>query len=231
MDAESDKVAHLYMMKEIKKRYQFSASEEQLVNFYQTQLFNHDMTLRGHSQHSNDQFKKLHFYSENAFCSLLKEWSIKRITNSDINWFNKIYLDNHLKYIKLVEGTWDVIGLVKEKGYHCGIISDIDEDYQIKQFRALNLTDVFHSITTSEEAKKYKPDPYIFTIALNKADCQGKEALMIGDSYSKDIAGGKNMKMTTIWINRYQSHTDQAGLADYTVSELKEISPILNHLL
>jgi len=230
MDSESDKVAHLHMMKEIKSQYQLSAKEEQLVDQYHTQLFNNDMTLKSHSQNDNVQFKQIHFYSEAAFCTLLKQFSIK-ITDSDRNWFNKIYLDNHLKYVQLVEGVWDVMDLVKKNDYHCGIISDIDEYYQVSQFQALNLTDAFHSITTSEEVRNYKPDPNIFRIALNKANCKGNEAIIIGDSYAKDIAGGKNMGMTTIWINRYQNHPGETNLADYIVSRFKEIIPVLNHLL
>ena len=161
---------------------------------------------------------------------MLKQFNIKT-TNADIDWFNRIYLENHLRHIRLAEGAQDAIVLVKEKGIHCGIISDIDNDYQLRQFQELNLIDTFHSVTTSEEAKSYKPNPPIFEIALNKAGYHGEEALMIGDSYTKDISGGKNMGMTTIWINRYQSHINHKNLADYTVNQFKEIIPILNALL
>jgi len=230
MDSESDKVAHLHMMKEIKRYYQLPSSEEELLNLYHTQLFNHDMTLKSHSQDNNIPFKKTHFFSENAYRSLLKQYK-RKITDSDMKLFSKIFLDNHLKYIKLVEGAWEVINQVKEKGYHCGIISDIDMDYQLEQFQALNLTNAFHSITTSEEVQNYKPNPVIFKIAFKKANCRGNEAVMIGDSYSKDIAGSKKLGMTTIWINRYQNHTDKKNLADYIINQFKEIMPILDQLL
>ena len=125
--------------------------------------------------------------------------------------------------------------MVKEKGYHCGIISDIDIDYQEKQFKALNIDQEFNSITTSEEIEIYKPAAPIFEAALKKANCLGKEALMIGDSYEKDIVGGKNMGMTTIWINRYQKQIDTNynidSMADFTVVQLKDILPILERLL
>lgn len=230
MDSESDKIAHLHLMKELKKHYQINLSEEQLMNKYQLQLFNSDMTLKDYPDKRSDQFNKLSFYSENAFRSLLNLQNIQ-LTNQDIKWFNKIHLDNHLKYIQLVEGTWDAIRFIKEKGFHCGIISDIDTEYLVVQFKALKLTSVFHSITTSEEAKHYKPNPHIFKTALKKANCEGREAIMIGDSYNKDIVGGKNMNMTTIWINRYQKYSDKTNLADYTIRQLKEIRPILNDLL
>jgi HAD superfamily hydrolase (TIGR01549 family) len=236
MDAESDKVAHYYMMKDLKKFYQLSATEEELVNLYHKQLFNLDMTLKDTSHNgdsNNNQFRKLYFYSKSAFQSLLKEYNLKA-SPSDFRLFQKIYYQNHLKYIRLVEGVWDALLLVKNNGYHCGIISDIDLDYQQKQFQALGINDAFHSITTSEEVKHYKPDPAIFKAALQKARCLGKEAIMIGDSYTKDIIGGKNMEMTTIWINNYQNHLDKnmaTDKADYRISQFKEVIPILNKLL
>jgi len=229
MDNESDKIAHFHMMKTIKKNYQLPVTEKQLVSLYESQLFNHDMTIKGRSENDGFQFKKLHLYSENAFKSLLENFNIE-ISSSDIDWFNEIYLHNHLKYVQLVEGALDAIFLVKEKGYHCGVISDIDNDYQLRQFQALNLDNAFHSITTSEEVRTYKPNPDIFKIALDKANCRGTESLMIGDSYSKDIVGGKNMDMATIWINRYQNNTDKAILADYIVQQFKEIIPIFSKI-
>ncbi len=54
---------------------------------------------------------------------------------------------------------------------------------------------------------------------------------MIGDSYSKDIAGGKNLDMTTIWIDNYQNNLQKPALADYTIKQLKDIIPIFNKIL
>jgi 2-haloacid dehalogenase/putative hydrolase of the HAD superfamily len=54
---------------------------------------------------------------------------------------------------------------------------------------------------------------------------------MIGDSYSKDIAGGKNLDMTTIWIDNYQNNLQKPTLADYTIKQLKDIIPIFNKIL
>ncbi len=230
MDAESDKTAHLYMMKEIKRHYQLPASEEELLSLYHTRLFNQDMTLIGNPQNDDIPFQKLHFYSENAFRFLLRKYDIKA-ASSDMGLFAQMYLDHHLKYIQLSEGSWEAIQLVKEKKCHCGMISDIDHDYQVRQFEELRLNDVFDSITTSEEVKNYKPKPDIFNVALGRAHCQGKEAMMIGDSYNKDIVGGKNMGMTTIWINRYQNLAEKKDLADYIVTQLLDIIPILDQLL
>ena len=230
MDAESDKIAHQNMMKDIKTHYSISVSEEDLLEIYQSQLFNNDMTIKEFAQSSSMQFKRLISFSFNAFRGILKEFNIEA-KKTDMDWFNIIFLDNHIKYAQLVEGVWDVINQVKDKGCHCGIISDIDNDYQQKQFQSLKLNGVFDSITTSEEVKVYKPGPCIFETALNKASCKGNESIMIGDSYSKDIAGGKNLDMTTIWIDNYQNNLQKPALADYTIKQLKDIIPIFNKIL
>jgi FMN phosphatase YigB (HAD superfamily) len=77
----------------------------------------------------------------------------------------------------------------------------------------------------------YKPEEKIFQVALNKARCLGKESIIIGDSYKKDIVGGKNMGMTTIWINKFSGDDADNDKADFIVKDLKEISPILDKLL
>ena len=236
MDAESDKKAHYHMMKEIKAIYHLPSSAEDLVIFYEKQLFNKDMTLKDdYSNNDTDDhsFKKLYFYYELSFQTLLEHSNI-RISSNDFSLFKKIYIENHLKYISLAEGAWDTILLVKERGYHCGVISDIDLDYQQEQFKALSIDRTFHSITTSEEVGYYKPAAPIFEAALKKANCSGREALIVGDSYHRDIVGGKKMGMLTIWVNNYQKQRDKNNVfsdADFTIKELKEIIPILKNVL
>lgn len=234
MDAESDREAHYHMMEEIRENYELPSSIDELVVLFEKQLFNKDMTLKistAHIENINNIFRKLYSYYETSFQSLLKLFNLEA-SSADFNIFRNIYFKNHLKYISLSEGALESILLVKEKGCHCGIISDIDIDYQEQQFKALNIDRAFHSITTSEGVGIYKPAAPIFEAALEKADCQGNEALMVGDSYEKDIVGGKNMGMTTIWINRYQKSIDlKNSMADYIVNELKDILPILENIL
>jgi FMN phosphatase YigB (HAD superfamily) len=112
-----------------------------------------------------------------------------------------------------------------------GIISDIDNDFQDFQFKVFGISETFDSITTSEEVQSYKPEVRIFKAALNKARCQGEDSIIIGDSYKKDIIGGKNMGMTTIWINKFSGDDADMDKADFVVKDLKEISPILKELI
>ena len=227
IDSDSDKVAHFHMMETLKQHFQLSVSAKELVNLYHAQLFNQDMTLR--DKDAQNSFTPLRLDSEKAFRSILNQFGVS-IYPSDLKWLNQNHLMNHIKYIQLFAETKSVLSFIQQKNIHCGIISDIDREYQVKQFQALQLNSFFHSITTSEEVQNYKPHSKVFKTALNKAGCKGQEAIMVGDSYPKDIIGGKKLGMLTVWLKRYtlpQLHPKEKECADYTIPELGELIPIL----
>jgi len=230
MDAESDNVAHLHMMKEVIQKYHFSVSPEDMVTKYNSFLFTKDMTLLD-TDPKEKAFTPLRDSTQRAFTALLSEYNIKP-SREDFQWFKELFFENHKKYVKLFPETFEIIKQIRDNNFiHIGIISDIDNDYLDFQFNTFGIIDIFDSITTSEEVRFYKPESKIFQVALNKARCQGEESIIIGDSYKKDIIGGKNMGMTTIWINKFQIENIDTEKADFTVTHLKEVSSILNRLI
>ncbi|MCJ7814031.1 MAG: HAD-IA family hydrolase [Candidatus Atribacteria bacterium] len=230
MCAESDNVAHLHMMKDIIQRYNLSASPEDMATKYNSYLFTKEMTLLD-TNPEEKCFTPLRESSKKAFIGVLSEYNIHP-SNEDYHWFKEMYFENHKKYVKLFPETIGIIKHLRNHGsIHIGIISDIDNDYQDFQFSVFGIQEMFDSITTSEEVRSYKPEPKIFQIALNKAGCQAEESMIVGDSYKKDISGGKNMGMTTIWINKFSENNINNDKADFIVKDLKEISPILKELI
>ena len=229
MCAESDNVAHLHMMKEVIQKYNLSASPEDMVTKYNSYLFTKEMTLRDADPEENS-FTPLRESTKKAFRRVLGKYNIQP-SKEDFQWFSKSFIENHKKYIKLFPETLSILRELKKTNLHVGIISDIDNDFQDFQFKVFGISEIFDSITTSEEVQIYKPKEKIFQVALNKAKCQGEESIIIGDSYKKDIIGGKNMGMTTIWINKFSGDDADNDKADFMVKDLKEISPILKELI
>ena len=229
MCAESDNVAHLHMMKEVIQRYNLPASPEDMVTKYNSYLFTKEMTLLD-TDPEEKSFTSLHESTKKAFKGVLEKYNIQP-SKEDFQWFNKSFFENHKKYIKLFPETLLILRELKNTDLHMGIISDIDNDFQEFQFKVFGISKIFDSITTSEEVQIYKPKEKIFQVALNKAGCQGKESIIVGDSYKKDIMGGKNMGMTTIWINKFSGDNSDNDKADFIVKDLKEISPILKELI
>ena len=229
MCAESDNVAHLHMMKEVIQRYNLSTSPEDMVTKYNSYLFTKEMTLLD-THPEEKSFTPLRESTKKAFNGVLTEYDIQP-SKEDFQWFSKSFFENHKKYIKLFPETLLILRELKNTDLHMGIISDIDDDFQKFQFKVFGISEMFDSITTSEEVQIYKPKEKIFQVALNKACCHGKESVIVGDSYKKDIIGGKNMGMTTIWINKFQPDNIDTEKADFIVTHLKEISPILKELI
>jgi len=229
MCAESDNVAHLHMMKEVIQKYNLPASPEDMVTKYNSFLFTKEMTLRD-ADPEEKSFTPLRESTKKSFKGVLAEYDIQP-SKEDFQWFSKLFFENHKKYIKLFPETLLILRELKNTDLHMGIISDIDDDFQDFQFKVFGISEIFDSITTSEEVQSYKPELKIFQAALDKARCQGEESIIIGDSYKKDIVGGKNMGMTTIWINKFQPDNIDTETADFTVTHLKEISPILKELI
>jgi len=230
MCAESDNVAHLHMMKEVIQKYNLPASSEDMVTKYNSFLFTKEMTLRD-TDPEKKSFTPLRESTKKAFKGVLAEYDIQP-SKEDFQWFSKLFFENHKKYIKLFPETFKIIKQIRNNdSTHIGIISDIDNDFQEFQFKVFGISEMFDSITTSEEVQIYKPKEKIFQVALNKAGCQGKESIIIGDSYKKDIVGGKNMGMTTIWINKFSGDDADMDKADFVVKHLKEVSLILDGLI
>ena len=229
MDAESDIITHINMMKDVVKKYNISALPEEMADKYNSFIFTKKMTLLD-SDSKENSFSPLRESTNNAMRKILSIYNIKS-NNEDINWFSKIFFKNHKQYCKLFPESLDVIQKIRNiDSIHTGIISDVDTDFLKFQFDAFKISHLFDSVTTSEEVQAYKPDKKIFDVALQKADCRGTESVMVGDSYEKDIIGGKNMGMTTIWLNRYYGKNANGDKADFTINQLKDISPFIDEI-
>lgn len=82
-----------------------------------------------------------------------------------------------------------------------GIISNFDSRiYAVLD--ALNLRQYFQTITISTEAGAAKPEPLIFTTALQKHSCGPQDAWHVGDSRKDDFKGAQAAGLRGIWLKR-----------------------------
>ena len=69
-----------------------------------------------------------------------------------------------------------------------------------------------------------KPDPYIFELALEMAEVNPKNSLMIGDNLEADILGAKAMGMLVL---HYNFHKEPDHGESIIINDLIEIKSIL----
>ncbi|MCM1386080.1 MAG: HAD family hydrolase [Bacillus sp. (in: Bacteria)] len=99
---------------------------------------------------------------------------------------------------------------------------------RLENFGILKYIDL---VVASAEEGVAKPDKRIFEIALHRADCEPRQAVMIGDRIDNDIVPAKKLGMSTIWIKqgfgRYWNITREEEKADYEVNSLMEICGVI----
>jgi len=102
-----------------------------------------------------------------------------------------------------------------------GNLDSVLEEFSIKNY--------FSSVFDSEVIGLKKPDPQMFTYAVNEMDIQPEETWMIGDSYDRDILPAKTAGLKTIWLKgRSWKNEENTGYADFTITSLSELYKIIN---
>ena len=87
------------------------------------------------------------------------------------------------------------------QGIELGIVSNFDSRlYRVLD--ALNLANLFTSVTISTEVGAAKPDFKIFEMALKKHNCLPQAAWHVGDSFKEDYEGAKSAGLRAIWLKR-----------------------------
>ena len=114
--------------------------------------------------------------------------------------------------------------------YTLGVIANQKEGLSAR-LEEFGIAKYFSFIISSWDAKCAKPDPQIFSLALEKAGCRAENAVMIGDRLDNDIFPAKSLGMKTIWIRQelggIQTPKDDRYVPDARIDSLSEILNIL----
>ena len=103
---------------------------------------------------------------------------------------------------------------------------------QLRKIIKLKINNYIDFLVTSEETGSEKPHSVMFLQGLKKANCLASEAIMIGDSRKKDIAGANSVGIDTIWITKSKILPTEKGYKKpkYIIKKIPEILNILDSL-
>ncbi len=130
------------------------------------------------------------------------------------------------KYFSVLPGATEVVKALA-KNYPLTIISNGFKEVQYYKFEHSGLAPYFTHTIISEEVGINKPQPGIFEIALERNSITADEAVMIGDSYSSDIAGAQAAGIDQIWVRKEGAKELTNERATYIVSNVSEILKVL----
>lgn len=126
-----------------------------------------------------------------------------KATDAEINLLAAEYINYLSSYNHLFPYAIEILQHLKPN-YKLHIITNGFQEVQNKKIKNAKLHTFFDVIIDSEMAGVKKPDPYIFELALQKANAKPEQSLMIGDSLEADILGAKSVGLHALHFNAHQ---------------------------
>lgn len=111
--------------------------------------------------------------------------------------------------------------------YNMYILSNGFQEVQSHKMNNARLNPYFKKVILSDHIGKNKPHPDLFDYALEVAQTDRKEAIMIGDNLNTDIMGAKNSGIDQIWFNPSNLPDSEKIRPTFTITRLDELKGIL----
>lgn len=135
--------------------------------------------------------------------------------------------DKYLTYLPnynyLFDGAIEILEYLQER-YKLHIITNGFDQVQARKIKNSGIDGFFQTVTNSELAGVKKPDAKIFAYALQLAQVQVQDTVMIGDNLLADIEGAQNIGMDVIY---YNEHHKPVPVSLPQVSTLLDIKSLL----
>ncbi|HSP89582.1 MAG TPA: HAD-IA family hydrolase, partial [Vicinamibacterales bacterium] len=102
-----------------------------------------------------------------------------------------------------------------------GVVTNNVASEQRQKIAACGFGPLRDAVIISEEEGVAKPDPRIFSLALETLGAEAGKTVMIGDAWETDIAGARAAGVHPIWFNRLG-----AASPDRRVTEIQSLVPV-----
>ena len=126
---------------------------------------------------------------------------------------------------QLYPDTQKILKTLSQK-YKLGIIANQSAETQ-ERMDNWNISKYFDVVAASAELGFAKPDLRIFQFALERANCNPENAVMIGDRLDNDMVPAKKLGMKTVWVRqgfaKYQTVHNDSENPDFVMDSIREI--------
>jgi 2-haloacid dehalogenase len=127
----------------------------------------------------------------------------------------------------LLDGAIDLLEELRQT-YDLYAASNGTATIQDRRIANAGIAPYFKEIFISQRVGYNKPDKRFFDLCFEKIPNFDKSrAVMVGDSLTSDIKGGKNAGLTTVWYNAHNKRADGDIVPDYEVTSLDMLPLVL----
>ena len=145
----------------------------------------------------------------------------------DLKLFNIEFINNLIKYSKLIEGTEEFLLSIQGK-LKIAIITNGMKEVQRPRFEKCRIKSIFEKIFISGEMGTSKPNnEYFEFVHENTENLDKKQYLVVGDNSMADIMGSKKYGFDTCWFNPHSLENEHKEYTDYEIKDIKELYEII----
>ncbi|WP_040203431.1 HAD family hydrolase [Neobacillus jeddahensis] len=163
-------------------------------------------------------------WKDKVYQQLTQEFHITGLTSEDLLQDYLSGFKNHC--IPFAHHT-QMMEELKSKNLLLGMITNGYGQFQLDTIKALGIEQYFDVILVSEWEGIKKPDPLLFTRALERLHVSPNQSVFVGDHPENDVKAAQNIGMKAVW--KKDCHWDYAE-ADFIVNDLAEIPLIIRNL-
>ena len=140
------------------------------------------------------------------------------------------YMENLAQGHYFLPGAEAAVARLSEK-YKLYLVSNGTTDVQMSRLESAGIGKYFQEIFISQEVGVDKPDKVFFDRCFAMIPGFDKQkAMIVGDSLTSDILGGRNAGITTCWVNPKEKSAREDIPADYQIKALSELEALLESL-
>ena len=141
----------------------------------------------------------------------------------------KVYADNLAIGHYFLPGAEEVLEQLSKK-YRLFLASNGTASVQRSRMTSANLYRFFEKVFVSQEVGYNKPAPEFFEItAAQIPGYDPQKTMIVGDSLTSDILGGKNAGIATCWVNPGHKMATEIQ-PDYEIEALSQLEALLEAL-
>ncbi len=184
--------------------------------------------LWGHFEGASEDLTRLREwarrYRVEAFSLALKGQDVDRQEAGEL--LARAFESERRRLQRLMPDARELLEELKPR-YALALLTNGAPDLQREKIASSGLADFFQAVAVSGEHDIGKPKPEIFHRLLAELGVQANEAVMVGNSLERDIAGARNAGIYAIWIKVPGSEEHAETEPDATIHGLSELPAVL----
>ncbi len=141
--------------------------------------------------------------------------------------FNTKFINNLIKYSKLIDGTEQFL-LSLAGNIKMAIITNGMKEVQRPRFNKCRIKNIFDGVFISGEMGLSKPNKeYFEAVHKQTGGLDKSEYLVVGDNIIADVRGGKEYGFETCWYNPHLLENEQQEFTDFEIQNINQLKKII----